>query len=594
LVGRLEGRVSLAQGASALRSASLEIGRRDPQSNGGLVFEPLPLANRLLGAVPLSLYAAAAAAALVMFLVFVNLGGLSLSRSIAMQRDFAVRRALGASTARLFRQLAGQWLVVCGASGLASVVLARGVLHGVVSSGAFTLPSFVDASITAQILLSVPVLTAIGTIVAASAPVLLARHSALALVSTTNRSSATPAVRRLGQALIFAQVGVAAALLFTGVLMVRSVLHLQGGDLGWNPAGTAAMRIDLLGERYLQEAAKWRFADDLLSRLRSRLQVPAALSGPGGVPTGELFLTRLTIEDFRPPDGDVTPFLSWHLVTPDYFDILGIQLRRGRFFTTADKAGGQPVAIVTDSFGKRFWPGADPVGRRLKLGARDNPAAPWVTVVGVTADVDFEAHARERDVVANEHFFVPFAQRAPSQPARAHLIVKTDRLATVAAAARDALREVAPTLPIHAPIVLSDALERQTVRDRMIAALLTFLGATAFVVSVLGIYCTVAFEVSSRAPEYGIRLALGAARAHIVQLATAHTAVVVGGGLIAGLATGAALASLGRGLLFGVQPADTGTTVLVAGLLAAGAGLGMWRPLRRAALTDPASVLRQN
>jgi hypothetical protein len=354
------------------------------------------------------------------------------------------------------------------------------------------------------------------------------------------------------------------------------------------------MRIDLLGERYLPEPAKWRFAEDLLSRLESRVQVPMALSGPGGVPTGELFLTRLTIEDFRPSEGDVTPFLSWHMVTPGYFDVLGIRMRRGRAFTAADRADGQRVAIVTESFGQRFWPGADPIGRRMKLGLRDNQEVPWMTVIGVTADVDFEAHARERDIAANEHFFVPFAQRAPSTPARAHLVVRTDRLASVATAARETLHETAPTLPLHAPIVLSDALDRQTVRDRLIAALLTFFGVTALVVSVLGIYCTVAFEVSRRAPEYGIRLALGAARSHIVHLATADTAMVAGGGLVAGLATGAALATLGRGLLFGVQPADTSTTALVALLLAAAAAAGMWRPLRRAALTDPASVLRQN
>jgi hypothetical protein len=250
--------------------------------------------------------------------------------------------------------------------------------------------------------------------------------------------------------------------------------------------------------------------------------------------------------------------------------------------------------MVTEALARRFWPNQDPIGRRIKFGQRDNPDVPWTIIVGVTADIDFEAHARERDLAAHEHLFVPFAQRAPSQPARANLLVKTDGLATVAAAARAALQELAPTLPLHAPIVLSEALERQTARDRLIAAILALFGGVALIVSILGIYCTVAFEVTRRAPEYAVRIALGAARSHIVRLATTETALVVGGGLAAGLATGAALATSGRALLFGIEPLDAATVAVVGLVLSAAAGVGLWRPLRRAVSIDAASALRQD
>jgi putative ABC transport system permease protein len=595
IIGRLSDGVTLAQGEEALRVASAELAKRHPQENGGLVFVPRDLQEHIFGTMPLSLYAAAAAAALVMLLVYINVGGLSLSRAVSMGHDFAVKSALGATTARLVRQSLVQWLLVAIVAAALTLAIVPAVARLILASGAFEMPSFVNLAVTPGVVLAVPLMALAGALVAAAAPVVLSQRVTLASIGAGGRATASPLIRRVGYAVVCAQIAVASALLFTGVLMIRTVIQLRTGVLGWHPANVGAMRIDLLGDRYGSDRAKWQLADDFLSRLEAVVPGPIALSGPGGVPTGQLFLTRATIDGYQPPAGsEPRPWLSWHAVTPAYFDVLGIDLRQGRAFTSADREGAQRVAIVTESFARQFWPGQDPVGRRIDSGVRENGNVVWMIVVGVTEDVDFEAHRRERDLADHVHVFVPLAQRAPAQPARAHLLVRSDKLAQVAEAARDALQTVAPTLPLHPPIVLADELERETVRDRLIAAILAIFAGVALAVSIIGIYATVAFEVSRRAPEYGLRLALGAARAHIVRLAAVRTAVVAGAGLLLGLGAGAALATTGRALLFGLEPLDAGTALLVSLILPVAAGLGLWRPLRKAATTDPATVLRQS
>jgi len=270
-------------------------------------------------------------------------------------------------------------------------------------------------------------------------------------------------------------------------------------------------------------------------------------------------------------------------VTPDYFRALRIRLLHGREFTSADRAGAQRVAIVSEAMARRFWGTSDVVGRQYRHGGADSP---WITIVGVARDVP---------IVSPGETPRPFVYRPFDQGGfgRAALVVRGggDADALIAAIRQD-VRAIDPLIPLMQPAPMQGHIDRSLAAPRTAARLLTALGAMAVLLACVGIYSVVAFSVARRRNEMGVRMALGATAPQVVRMVVREMAQLVVIGVAAGLALGAFIAPALRSLLIGIQPLDARTFAAVSAAVAAVALVTAWLPARRAAEANPAAVLR--
>jgi putative ABC transport system permease protein len=381
------------------------------------------------------------------------------------------------------------------------------------------------------------------------------------------------------------EVALSLVLLLSGGLLLRTFWNHERVDPGFDPSRLAAFSVDLPESRYPSLPA----AAEFLERTADGL---AAV--PGADSAGVVNVIPLSGNDSGSGvllDGDEQPavdppHVEYRVAGGAYFRALGIAIRAGRAFDDRDRAGSLPVAIVNRAFARRFWPGRDPIGRRVHIGRR-SPEVPWRTVVGVSDDV----RQRSLDLPAVPEVEVPVSQ----WPIRTAVFVVRARRSPSAifggirARLRSADREL-PTddLDVY-PHLVSQSLAS---REYLAQAVAGFAGA-AFLLAAVGIYGVIAYRVNERTREIGIRLALGARRGDVVRLVVGEGTRVVGMGLVAGIAVSAAAARLLSGLLFGLPPGDPATIAAVTALLFATGVVASYLPARRAARIDPMKALRE-
>jgi len=429
--------------------------------------------------------------------------------------------------------------------------------------------------------LSISLATGLGFGVA---PALFGRRSFAASLHQGTRASAGRGSRRLRAALLLAQVSIAGTLLIGAGLMLRSLHGLSRVDPGYDPEQVLTMTISLPFSRYADGAARLAFYDELLARLEGHpgvvsaaatMSVPLDGSGP--------MTTELEIEN-RPREANAPrPLADLRAVTPGYFRLLGIPLLRGRLFDERDARGAPPVAIVNQAMARRYWTsvGEDPIGQRV---AGDG-AEGGVTIVGVVGDVKQYGLAEE----AAEELYRPFAQA----PFGSQLLVRTTAAPLrLAGDVRDLVRAIDPDQPVARVQTLEQYRLDSLGRERLIAVLLSLFAALALAVTAAGVAGLVAFSVSQRTREIGVRRALGARSGSLLRLVLRQGMAPVAAGLVLGLAAAAALSRLLADLLFGVTATDPWTYGTVAAVLLLVAAVACLVPARRAAAIDPLVALR--
>ncbi len=528
------------------------------------------------------------AVGLVLLVACSNVANLLLARSASRARELSLRSALGASAWRLVRALFAECLVLALAAGAVGVALGWATLRILVRLQPNGLPAIAEVQIDTTVVAFTFALSAATALLFGLAPALQLRSRKLA---DALRHGASGIVRggsgpRLRKLLVVAQMAMSVVLLVSAGLLVRSVIHLQNVDLGFDTKNLFTAQLTMPRGRYQEGTSREVLLEQLFARLRSSPGVAAvtqALSAPPGfvaIVAGEFEIRGVTISE-----ADARADRPFNAVQPDYFATLGIRLLEGRTFT-ADEARGNTVMLVNEVAARHFWPDGNAVGGEVKWG--DD----WRTVVGVTDNVAWSPTQR-RD---GQQFYVPSKQERLSPnagPPSLTLIVRAAGDPAVAMAAlRAAMRELDPEIALTNLLMTETALAGTIEGPRFNMALLTAFAVIGLVLAAVGLAAVIGYEVTERTHEIGIRMALGARTENVRRLAMRHGLTPAFVGVVLGVIGALVATQLAASMLHGVAPRDPLTFVGVVALLVLVAVGASWLPARRATRVDPIIALR--
>ena len=520
-----------------------------------------------------------AVAGLVLLIASTNVAGMLLARAASRQREIAVRLALGATRARLMRQLVTESLMLFVAAGTAGVLLAHWLVIGLMS----LIPRLpvqlgFDPRIDWRVLGFALGLSLVSGLLAGLVPALQGTRPELTPALKTEGGGSGRRLR-LRSGLLVAQIAFSMLLLITAGLFGRALVHAKGIDAGFDPNDVQLTAMDLQLVNY-DSTRGHQFATTLLERARAIPGVQsAALSAMLPLDGGGMGLGGLELPDAVRNDPRTIRDMDWNVITPDYFDVLRIPIVRGRAFTDADRVGTTPVVILNESFARRQWPNEDAIGKVLRNGNI------MLTVVGVARNAKYRTLGEE----PRNFVYVPFAQRYFT---RTTLMVRTSPDAAVAAPIRHLVAELEPALPVLDQRSLVEQAAMSLFPQRIALFVAGALGIVALLLALLGIYGVTAYGVVQRSREIGIRVALGAQRGNVLGLVLRQGLVLAGLGVGIGAVAAFGVTRLLTTLLYGVPPTDLAAFGGAAVLLILAALVASWIPARRAAAVDPVVALR--
>ena len=536
----------------------------------------------------------------VLLIVCANLAGLLLVRAIRRRREFAVRLALGARAAVLLRQSIVESMVLSIAGGAIGLALAAVALRVGVSQLPQTLPRIHQIGLDWQVMLFALGLALLTGLLCGLAPAFAAiRTSVNETLKEGGRSgSSGSAHAMLRSALVVAEIAVALTLLTASGLLLRSFEKMRNVKLGFRPDHTLAALYVLPQQRYGTQSAVDQFTKTLLNELRPLPGVDAVGITSFLPAAGNDWGIAFTIEGYIPAKGAGLNMAATSLVESDPFEALGIRLLRGRVFTESDNAGSQLVAIVNRKMAERYWPGQDPIGKRLRRGLPET-STPWMTVVGEVDDVKLgspdaetmlQVYQPATQTVASEGVFASVGELSATDG----WIVLRTRMAPeqMENTLRATVRKIDPQLPLYQVQTMEHAITKSETPRRFNTMLISSFAISAVLLSVLGIYSVIAFSVALREQEMAVRIALGCRRSRVILFILSSGARLAGVGCGLGLLGALAASRLLRSFLFEVSPFDPGVLALsaIAMLLLALAASAL--PARRASSTDPMLALR--
>ena len=586
VMGRLAGGVSIEAAQAEMDGIARAIEQEQPQSEGrGVNLEPYR--DSVVGDARAGLLVLLGSVVLVLLIACANIANLLLARGSSRRREMAVRVALGAPRSRLIRQVLAESLVLAlvgGACGLALAAWGTDLLVAVAPSN---LPRLDQVRIDAPILLFVLAVAILAGLLFGSAPAWQASFRDQSRFLAEGGRGDIGGGDRLRPALVVAQFALALSLLTGAGLLMRSFANLQSVDPGFDEQGVLGLSLNLPARKYADAEAIRAFFDQLTTGVREQPRVESV-----GL-ISNLFIGRLPqsapvfVEGSTVPENERELPVAFDAISPDLMRTLRMRLESGREITSADRSGTATVAIVNQAFARRYVPRGDAVGHRFAFGtqAPEDPAN-WITIVGVSRDT----RRSGLDQPDRPSAFIPFDQRTPRGIT---MLIRTsgDPLSLVAPV-RDVVRRIDPEQPVSNVRTVDQMIAQSLATRRFIMLLLAVFAAAATVLAAVGIYGVMAYAVSRRTREIGVRMALGARAGQVLGLvvgqALRHAAIGLGAGLLIALLAGRLLQSQ----LFGVGAHDPLTLGAVAALLAGVALIASWLPARRAARIHPLEALR--
>jgi putative ABC transport system permease protein len=578
-IGRLRPGVSLNQAQAEM---SAIVTRLDPLHLApfrGATAVVRPFDVSITGGSRRALLIFMAAVLLVLLIACSNVASLVLARATGRSLEIGVRTALGASRLRLVRQLLTESLCLAGAGGVFGVLVAYFAIRMLTHWNPVNIPRMEEISIDWRVLLFAACASLATALLCGLIPALSASRCNLnEVLKNSGSRTVKGAAGRLQRGLTIAEVALTFVLLAGSGLLIRSLLKLQSVDKGFVPSSTVTTSIQLDG-RYNQPERQKAFFRSLIDRTSTLPGVQAAAAINYLPLSGGESITMLEVAG-RPFDPKT--LFEDRSITPRYFAAMGIPLLGGRFFTEDDVAGRPPVAIVSRSFAKRYFPGQDPVGKRCRYG----DANPWLTIAGVVGDV---RHASLETTPPMQIYRPLWQTGANSISVVARTTLPADRLA---ADMRALVRGLDPAVALADVRTMSQLVSGAASERRFQTLLLTAFGGVALFLSLVGLYALMAYSVQQRTAEIGIRMALGAQRSNVMRLVLKQGSVLALIGIALGFACAWALTGSMASLLFEVGPTDTVTFVGAAILFCAVALAACYVPARRATRVDPMVSLR--
>ncbi|HEX8292484.1 MAG TPA: ABC transporter permease [Pyrinomonadaceae bacterium] len=596
-IARLKSGVNVGQAQARVDSLVSRLREQFPAAypaEAGWAVRLLPAHEHLVGGARSLLLVLLCAVGLVLLIGCVNIANLMLARSSARQREMALRLALGASRRRLVTQLLTESLLLSLAGGAVALLAVVWLLGLLVRVAPADIPRLHEVGFDGGVFLFVFAVSVLTGLLFGLVPALQASRPDLTLSLKEGGKGAGTGSRgqRFRGALVVTEVALSLVLMIAAGLLLRSFARLTEVEPGFDPQHLLVARIWLPVpnnqelDPYRPPARRAAFVREVLRRASALPGVKYAAVGAGNaVPLlGPHFTGAVTIEEKAELDAG-QPTAQMSMVTPDYFSALGTPLVRGRFFDDSDALEAQPVALVDETAARRFWPGQDPVGRRIKPGRRGS-TAPWLTVVGVVGNIKTGGF----DQPDQPHVYGSMFQNAGYAMA-VYLRAEGDPK-TLTQALRREVQAVDPNLPVFGEQTMEEVVSESLAQRRFALQVVGGFGVLALLLAGIGIYGVVAYSVSQRTREIGIRLALGASSGTILLWVFRQGMRLTLLGLGLGLVAALALTRLLRGLLFGVGAADPLTYAGLALLLAAVALLACYVPARRATKVDPMVALR--
>jgi putative ABC transport system permease protein len=590
-VARLAPGASAATANTQLRALVGELEKFGYMSNVGFHAYVVPVEKQITGRIRPVLLVVFGAVVLVLLIACANVAGLLLVRGESRRRELAVRVALGAGTNRLARLLIAESAVLAAFGGAAGIVLATATVRLLRSNAPGGLPRVAETSVDWSVLVFALVIAGITAVLTGVLPLTHAANLSLAGELREGGRGGTSGRARLRwrQVLVATEIALAVVLVAGAGLMIRTVRNLLSIDPGFRADGVLTMRVSTPSIWYQDSVRVVAFWDEVQRRVAAVpgvRRVAAVRLLPLATEMGDW---GLVVQGYTPPPNQGTPG-DWQVVTPGYFEALGLTIREGRAFDARDDMAGPLAMVVNRAFETQYFGGRHALGGRVRIGGADTTQ--WYTIVGVVDDV----HHNKLVGAVKPQFYATLAQfaRAPGSTRRSmSLVVRTDGdPASLVAPVRAAVRSVDPRLPVSEIRTMRDIMNAAIGGQRFAMQTLGAFGVVALLLSAIGIFGIVSQVVAARFHEFGIRAALGAAPRELMAIGLGSGMRQTAAGLAVGIVAALLLMRVLRTLLQGVTPTDPVTfaaVIAVTGLVAVAASLG---PAYRAGRIDPNTALR--
>jgi putative ABC transport system permease protein len=589
VVGRLKPDVMLAQAQADMSALAARLSQQHPEKTSGHGVKIVGLADIVVGDIGRALFVLLGAVGFVLLIACANLANLMLARIGGREREIAVRTALGASRLRIVRQLLTESLLLAVAGGGIGLLLASWAVRWFVSLSPNTIPRVDEISVDPRVAgFTLLVSVATGVLFGLVPALQVSRTDLTDALKESGRTTAGLRKHRLRSALVVSEVALSLVLLVGAGLLIRSFAKLNQVDPGFNPEQVLTMGVSLLPNKYPEDQQVATFYSQILERSAT---VPGvtSVSATTGLPfSGSDTTDNFTIEGRPAIAKEAEPLTEYWVVTPRYFQSLGVPLLAGRDFSETDTKQSPNVVVINDEFRRRHFGLENPLGHRLRLQGQERDPLLIIGVVGDSRNIGLDEQPRAAA-------YVPFLQDPLSKNlARSLTIVartKSDP-AAVAGSLRAVVTSMDKSVPVYSVKPMTEYLRDSLARRRFSMVLLSTFSGVALVLAALGIYGVISYGVIQRTHEMGIRMALGAQRTDVLKLVLRQAMIVVLVGVGIGLLGSWALTRLMKSLLFNVSVTDPLTFAGIAVLMILIALLACLIPAMRATKVDPLVALR--
>jgi putative ABC transport system permease protein len=586
-IARLGSGWSAQQAQTDLNAIMSALEKQYPVSNAGVSATVTPFEDYLFHNTRQALLLLLGAVGLVLLIACANVANLFLSRAAARQKEFAIRATLGAGKTRLIRQLLTESLMFSVAGGGLGLLVANGAIGPLLRFAPSDVPRLADTEIDRRVLLFMLAVSIATGILFGLAPAFHALRFDLggSLKETGISVTSTRSRQRLRSILLVSEVALAIVLLVASGLVVRSILRVLDVKLGANPDHVLAADVFLTGAKYASNETRVAFFQQAIARIQ---QIPGVQSAGAVLCTpfvGDCWSSVYIVEGRPVPAQSDLPSSLFNVADANFFRTLRIPLLAGRYFNESDRSRSVPVAIINESMARKWWPNESALGKRIKQGFPQDKTQ-YREIVGVVGDVKEDGP----DMPQRTEIF--FAASQEANPALTLLVRAGPEPTAMAKSVVNEIRALDPDQAVGTVQPLQDYLESSLAWRRSIVALLAVFAILALGLAAVGIYGVMAYSVSQRSHEIGIRRVLGAHPRNVFALVISQGLRLVGIGVALGIATALGLTRLISSLLFGVSPLDAVTFVGVTLLLTCVALAACYLPARRAMRLDPMVALR--